>query len=519
MFVRNILQAGEFVCVVPVGLPVTLQYADSGAIQRVFIGHDKSTWRSGQDTDFLLQTLLRHEQIVNKISIKDGTTWIRGVLYTDNYFNKPGKLPQCIESDIFEAYRISPETFSFYAGDVQSLAATFRGAVSVRQWLTFSGFEVLPGYVVPAELSKPQFMQMLKHNYPFRFPLVASYIVFRRDGTTEYPSTKLYQLSVKACRTEYQEDGNIVVCVIDHNDTKRYFAYRDVARYNVKKGSHIVLDADKEIIYSSDGSSTGAVSTIECKFCGRQFPVSNSPKLKCPNSHCKSSAYPKVTKLLDALSLPSLTYERFMNLSDSGEYPVYQILTESDYSSMDLQVSLKTALRAIIPTDVLPNQQQVSELCDAVHGSKEALLYYVQHVDKLFTDLDLDIPAFRRLQSWLQDIDNVTDIIDFFELDNLHVVRDTQKFDGAPIFRDKTIMITGTFLHGDHSEIVRILSSYGATVVDKFSDMVQCVLIGDAQENINGHAVLSAAKHNIPVDHEGQFFARYDIDTDIQSHL
>ena len=104
-------------------------------------------------------------------------------------------------------------------------------------------------------------------------------------------------------------------------------------------------------------------------------------------------------------------------------------------------------------------------------------------------------------------------------MNNVNITKATKKFEGAPIFRDKLILLTGSFIHGSLDEIANILHSYSAETTTQMSDNVNCVVIGDGQENINGHVVIEARKKRVPVMSESEFFMQYDIDTDLAENL
>ena len=90
-----------------------------------------------------------------------------------------------------------------------------------------------------------------------------------------------------------------------------------------------------------------------------------------------------------------------------------------------------------------------------------------------------------------------------------------KRFDGAPIFRNKLIYITGDFIHGNIPEISSILQSYSARVTTVFTNLVDCVLVGGTNENVNGKDVVAARNMGIPIMQEVDFFEQYDIDTDL----
>ena len=90
-----------------------------------------------------------------------------------------------------------------------------------------------------------------------------------------------------------------------------------------------------------------------------------------------------------------------------------------------------------------------------------------------------------------------------------------KQFDGAPIFRNKTIMVTGDFIHGDFSTVAAILRSYSAEVVSTWNNHVDCVLVGGLKTNIDGNAINLARANNKSVQDELAFFAAYEIDDDL----
>ena len=99
--------------------------------------------------------------------------------------------------------------------------------------------------------------------------------------------------------------------------------------------------------------------------------------------------------------------------------------------------------------------------------------------------------------------------------DNFEIISTGLKFEGAPIFRNKIIMVTGDFAHGSKEDVANILRSYSATVTFHYDDTVQCVLVGDSKSNIDGQAIRQARWDHVPVMDEADFFAQYEIDDDL----
>jgi NAD-dependent DNA ligase len=127
----------------------------------------------------------------------------------------------------------------------------------------------------------------------------------------------------------------------------------------------------------------------------------------------------------------------------------------------------------------------------------------------------------RRFANWLMGEQNLLELKTIIESDQVEIITHDKilTFDGAPIFRNKSIYITGTFRHGVHAEIQTILESYSATVVNSFDEYVQCVLVGDIKDGIDGQAILAAKELHLPIFNESEFFAKYDIDSDLEKFL
>ena len=112
MYIKNLLKSGTYFIPVPVGIPMTVQYAVSGKLQRVYIGHDLE---SAVDCSSSVMPLFVATPIVpTDISIKNGTTWVRGVLYTEKVFPLNGELPECIYDLALQNYIDNPAEFKFY---------------------------------------------------------------------------------------------------------------------------------------------------------------------------------------------------------------------------------------------------------------------------------------------------------------------------------------------------------------------------------------------------------------------
>lgn len=531
MFVRNLLQSnqevslqsGEYVTLVPFGLAITVQYDDKGLIQKIMLNHDKDEWVDM--TESFLPLILKNKQIPSRITVTGGTSYIRGAFVTSDVTSSLRKHPGSLQAEFKQLYLADPTSFTFYAGDIQSLAVKFKGAIATRQWLSTSKFTLLPGYVMPNEITEEKFRYMVTQNYPFTYPLIDSYIVFHRDHSITYPKIQLCQDVVKNVVRTYTEMGDIVGIISYESGESQTVPYSTIVKFNVQADSLVIRNSEKSLIHgisaATNKKSSVLANKIQCECCGRQIVIPATGNVRCSDPHCNSVLYPRILQLCKCLNLPSMTFDEYKAYSQEigTIFSVLDIFDLGKYTSSVVDVTMAEGLRAIVPKTILPGMQQINQLCDECSNSMQTLQYYLQHVDKMRSDLDLDLNAFNRFFVWISDTENCSDVIEFFKLKNINLVKQVKKFEGAPIFRDKLVMLTGTFVHGSTDEISGILRSYSAEVTTEFSDAINCVVIGDAQENIDGHAVISARKLRIPIMTESEFFTQYDIDTDLAENL
>jgi NAD-dependent DNA ligase len=124
-----------------------------------------------------------------------------------------------------------------------------------------------------------------------------------------------------------------------------------------------------------------------------------------------------------------------------------------------------------------------------------------------------------RFIEWLSDPHNILLFDTIIGLSQITITLKSKKFDGLPILRDKAIYLTGDFKRGMYRDIVSLLESFSATVVTDFTDKVNCVVIGDMHQNIDGRVVRKARENKIPVFEESQLFKMYSLDEDIKNNL
>lgn len=526
MFVKNFLTSGEFLTVVPAGLRTTLQYDDNGRIEKVFKG-----WQVKVDiTDKMLKRILSEKLVPNTISVTKGTTWVYGVMYTPTRYSVSGLLPDCIEDEILEDFSSGVGRFNFFAGDIQSFATTFKGSVAIRQWLELSQFHVLPGIVIPAKLNEQLFEKLVNTSrFTFTYPIISDYMIFG-NHPTYYESTDIYQGVVDSVIIDITDSGKLVGVLTLKQDkngesVKLYIDYSDVYRFNIQPKDIITYDNVHKILHNhvADKSRSPVKSTISCPVCGKLIQLESQREVYCTDDNCNSRLYPRVNRFLKTVKLPSMSHDEYVKMTTKigNIFAVPDVLDYDKYSELTVEVPLPKVLQAIIPPDVYRGYDNFSILCNRCNNSIDTIAYYINHPDKLASDLKLERYAgIGNLVKWLSDPANAADVCSVLYDSHIKITQTDRKFDGPPIFRGRTIRLTGRFVHGSSAEVSSILQSYAATVlIDDSSDKIDCVLVGDIGEDIDGRVIKNARASGVPIFEESKFFARYGIDDDIHQNL
>lgn len=521
MFAKTVCKPGAFLSVVPVGLRATLQYSAKGLLEKIFIGSYDVSERKNV-TDLLLPIMKQSKIVPLGIPTKGGTTWVRGVFYIDKQFFNPGVLPDCVESTIMEDMQVTPTSYTFYAGNVESLATNFGAVMTIRNWLQMSKFNVLPGWIIPAQMDNDAFVKMVNTDkYPFKFPLISGYMIYEGIRFRYHP-INLHQNTIQKVSRSLDENGYIKGVLSTDSDSITV-QYTDVIRFNINAKTCITCTSSGKILHSAptDSKKRDARSrNLTCSVCGKQFKAPVKGLVRCDDPHCASRIYPEIAQFLKVMKLPELDYSVVESLVKNRQILcLSDILLLEQYADMEINTTLSQLLRAVVPYEVCSADNIITMFVNRCNNSMATIEYYLSNPARLVTDLGLNSIFVKRMIDWFSDGYNLTTLSAIVESSQIHITESNKKFDGAPIFRDKTILVTGRFKHGDLDEIISILSSYSASVVTQFSDKVQCVVVGDYKENIDGKAIQSARSFNVPIFDESNFFAEYGIDEDLASNL
>ena len=521
MYVRNCLIAGDHLTVIPVGLPLVLQYNSNGILERAFKGFDALV--ENEVTEKVVRTIRNYQTCPISVPIKTGTSTIHGVLYTSDIYKVEGELPGCIEEALLADFDKNPEKFRFYATDVSSTATLFHGIAPTRNWLSMSRFNLLPSWVIPVKFGKEEFIKMIDTDrYTFNFPMITHYLIHRKDKVLVQP-TKLKQYFVKYASIYTDENGYIKSKIaFNGTDEVIYIDYSDMVSYNIHPGTMLVLDMYNTIInaYNTDADMRNPYpQKLTCRVCGNSFVVPRVGDVTCPDPHCMSKMYPALNHFLQTLKLPPIAFTAYQEYIGTGKFrKVSDVFDMDEYKDTQVDATLFQIVSALVPVSVVANTSVIQSLTNQCNNNKSTLLYYIRHADRIAQDIQLPDVFGQRLKQWLMDPYNASELESVLSSEHINVIETDKKFEGAPIFRGKTIFITGNFVHGSTADIVAILKSYSAQVSNNVADC-QCVITGDSMEDLDGRSIRYAKQNNIPVFTESQFFAKYEIDEDLSLNL
>lgn len=519
MFVRNLLQAGDHATIIPAGVRITLQYNENGSLESVYTGHKDDAVLHSE----LLSPILKMTEVPNHLPITKGTSFVYGCLYTGDVFRVEGSLDTTIQTHYLSKFLESPSKFHFFAGHIQSYAVAVNSPIMVQRWLKSAGFNVLPSYVIPQKLNEGSFATLLrKETFPFTYPRIQGYIIFRA-GQYIFASTQIRQMVVKSIKKSVNYDGYILAEISSNDIGSIVASYADIVNFNIQSGTVLFVNDDNQIVgchnYPNQVSQAYE-RNITCEYCGKLITVpTQSTRFTCEDEHCVSVMYSQVNRMLAKLGLATIDVDRLKEFAKESNNIIClpDILDMEEFQDTVVEIDLPKLLEAVVPPSVISRVSDWSAFCNKCNNSIESVSYYLQNPDKMFDDLNLDPAIYLRLHNWLKSSENLLDVLGMFDNPKVKILTTGKRFEGAPIFRGKSIFITGTFLHGSYEDIKAILTSYSALVYDKFNTAVDCVIVGGLHDRTDGRAIQKARSFDIPIFEETEFFNQYDIDTDLAS--
>ncbi len=519
MNMRNLLNAGDFVMLVPLGIHTTLQYNASGNLEKVYVGFESDRVDM---TDKLMQIFLKKHIVPSHIHITKGTSWVSGILYTGELFKTSGLLPKAVESDLLIQFLKNPTQFNFFAGSFDSTAAIFKGATPTRQCLTIAKFKLLPGWLVPSNMTDDIYNGWLKSpQYTFN-PLVTDFIIYHKDSV-KFVNANLSQFVVRNVERYVDDNGYVKAKVdMDKDNKSKYVDYSEVVHFNIRENSLVIMNSEQQIIFckSFDSKNNTYSNVLTCPYCGKLFEIPASGSVLCPDIHCSSRLLSSILQFTSILNLPQYSKEVVLDwLKTNQVISIPDLFLLDEYKDAKVQVTITSLLRSLIPISLIPHDDVLMAFAIACTNNEKTFRYYIQNPTQISSDLGVHHSDLHKLISWLSDGCNISDLTTILNSPQICFNKTDKKFEGAPIFRNKTIFITGDFIRGSVSEIASILQSYSATVTTKFSNVVDCVLIGGKQDGIDGKSIRSANNLGTPIMEEDLFFKQYGIDDDLREIL
>lgn len=508
----NDLKPGDFVMPIPVGLQITVEYNTEGNIAKVFTGFKDRV----DVTQDIIGILISKQTVPAKIKITGCNTWVFGVLYTSETIEKNASLSNDITDDLLKLYTLEPKRFNFFAATLETSIGSIMGSIAVRRALAMQQFRILPGWDLYTKYNDKLLSLWLQEDKYTFIPVVTDIIALGRDSGMKHIHIGALQAYVKSVEDIVDSCGFLISELTCSDNVKVTVPYPERIAYHIEKGTVIYTNMNGQVIYSNTIAYAEKPERVICKKCGKTIDIPAHGVARCNNLHCVSRLAPQVYSFTKELDLPVFPMDTIKSWIDQQKITcIPDIFLLDEYKHQEMELSVAKLLRAMIPYDYIARDDVLTIFTTACMENPKTIEFYMNNPEQIESDLriqHMDLPA---LIEWFKDACNVSDMVNLLTLPQIHISDSNKKFDGAPIFRDKIIYLTGTFLHGSIGYVSSILQSYSAKVTTQMSNNIDCVLVGGTHENVDGQAIVSARHMRKPIYEELDFFAAYDIDTDL----
>lgn len=517
LITKTFCNAGSLVYIVPTGLLVTLHYDAHGMLHKVYQGFEEKT-DLGED---FLKAVVKQGLVPNSIKLHGGSTDIWGVFYSNEIKSPEGILPDCEFDRIVEDIKSGSPKYRIYVGNVESGAMQITPS-SMQAWTKMVGFESLPCWAVPADATDSMLESYIvgNSNIIFEYPLISGFIVFEGQDKGRFHKCNLKTFKVTDKPVNLIDFDGYIKYGIKYGDESVVIDYPVAVKYNIQKNSQVIVDGFKVIWSDTANADNKLENKITCSTCHKLLYVPEAGPMTCSDAFCISRMYPRIKRLCNVLRIEELSTDEFDEATKSGEISILpDVLLLPKYKDIKVTRPLSEIMYATISGEVGINKGWLVKLCNKCNNSYPTVKYYLEGPLRIKTELDMDVPP--RFMKWISEPRNIIELETIINSEQIEVDNSEKitKFDGAPVLRDKRVMITGKFLHGSTEDIIAILQSYSATVVTQMDKKVSCVVVGDLKENIDGLAIQAARELDIPMFDESAFFARYTIDEDLEKFL
>ena len=518
-------QSGQFIQLMPIGLPLVLQYNEDGNLEKVAYGLTGIK----DITKELMLTIRDSNKIPVSIPVTAGTTWIYGVLYTGTRPKVPGNISDSeFCKQYIDMFKENPSNFNFFGYNVDSKSFNIVGAVNVRQWLSMTKFNTLPGFMCPGDLVPELFDNMAAKTYNFKYPLIAAFIVFDVNDYAVYP-TNIHAHIVSGPIEDYIDRNGYVHkrVYVDENSLSveelmckspepLLFDYSTVEMNAIQEGDVIYLDSLHNLIYADTSHKPARQLSYRCPKCGKVMQVTDEA-LRCGNLDCTTRMYPDICHMLSVYKLPPLEYMDYCKYADNGDITcLLDVLILPQYKDLKLDLTLGQIVDGLVPVEAVHNRDIFNVIANNCSNSVLTFKHYISNPTELVQDFhltgkDMEVVLNLFTPKLILYINTV--------IDTVNIVQEGKAFEGAPIFRGKEIVITGKFRHGNHNFIKSVLESYGAKIATRVTETTGCVVVGDIPEDVSGIDIRKAKKARIDIFDESTFFKMYSIDEDLDANM
>lgn len=510
-------EVGDVVIPMPVGLYATLQYGPDGKLEKIYKGFDGE-----QDITNLVMDFARtHSWIPMTISVTGGTSWVHGIFYTGTQFipEKLGNISKEFDDSLRALFMDYPQQFNFFAVDFKSTAFAIKGYRNIHSWLNSGLFKTLNSVVILTG-THTTFTEDVRNIFPFPFPEISGYYIYH-GVETSYTYTDIEKEKIASIEPFVDPSGYVCYkCIFEDSTYGITLTYDVVADNEINENDVIYLCDSKLVAVKHESFVKHDYSQYSCPTCGRVTKYEGQAAMRCCNEECTSRLYFDINRLLEILKVPSIDYGQYTKEVTSGNISKLEdIFKISPYKDMKLSSSIGELLDGLITFEQLRNRQILHQF---VANCCNSLLTVRSYIDAPASTISVELmmPLNDSIMLHSAFTDKVRRLFNLIvELPNFELNVCTAVYQNAPIFRNKTIAITGDFVHGITSQIVSILSSYGAIVKTHFDNTCDCLIIGDKNENVSGLDVRRAKKQRKDIFTEGYFFAHYEIDNDLKSQL
>ena len=528
MYVKNFLTPGQFVEMMPIGMPIVMKYDVRGVLKGVYSA-SVDTNPDSEEALSIYKNLLESSICKNTISVKNTDTSIYGVIVAKDkfMFDVSGDSQELISKYIIDEILHHPETindrFSIYCGYAKSTSPLFTGVANMRRWLDMQGFKVLPGLIVPSDLSDKVLDTLYQAQNKFGDNQIMKYLVFNQDNSIEVKDIELQNIAVDDVDKRLDIFGHIIGVIKYYMGDEYYpneleVPFSEIHKYNVTAKCNIIYNKIlNKIIYSTPISKVP--DTLICPICGNTYHITNG-SVACTDEHCMSTKWTDVNYMLEVFNLPKLSGDEYQSLVQNHMIQdVCNIFDLEQYKDCHLEVTLNTLIRALVPKYLGVKDRDIAGFISRCSNSIPSINYALSNFDAFKArndDWASECPALCR---WLEDSYNVLELKTFFNLDNIKIIQTDKLFNGTPMFTDRVIVVTGEFIHGNYQDISAIIKSYNGTISNVYRPDATYIVVGGEHSNIDGKIIQLGKKNNIPVIEELDFFDKFAIDEDLSNNL